>query len=220
METTATDTGEAQMAIWEATEPPPWGAPGECSLQRDVGDDGEHGVDHVAGTAQEGEGPGGERRQQGDVLGWRRSRRSATCIIRLRPPAVCRVAAQPITASMVSITCTGGSPGTRPKTKVSRKRPMPLMRPSPMPPKRVPSSKQPSTTKNSIKIIPLPRVVESMSPSARARDPLSLFTPLGLCHSALPKGVKIALLQQLAFFRFKCIKLRFRPLYRGAKSGK
>ncbi len=38
-------------------------------LQRDVGDDGEHGVDHVAGAAQEGEGPGRERRQQGDVLG-------------------------------------------------------------------------------------------------------------------------------------------------------
>ncbi len=37
-------------------------------LQRYVGDDGEHGVDHVAGTAQEGEGPGGEGRQNGDVL--------------------------------------------------------------------------------------------------------------------------------------------------------
>ena len=37
-------------------------------LQRDVSDDGEHGVDHVAGTAQEGEGPGGERRQDSDVL--------------------------------------------------------------------------------------------------------------------------------------------------------
>ncbi|MNZ84717.1 hypothetical protein D3C78_1034810 [compost metagenome] len=37
-------------------------------LQRYVGDDGEHGVDHVAGTAQEGEGPGGEGGQNGDVL--------------------------------------------------------------------------------------------------------------------------------------------------------
>ncbi|MNV38456.1 hypothetical protein D3C71_1300120 [compost metagenome] len=37
-------------------------------LQRDVSDDGEHGVDHVAGTAQEGEGPGGQGRQYGDVL--------------------------------------------------------------------------------------------------------------------------------------------------------
>ena len=47
-----------------------------------------------------------------------------------------------------------------------------------MPPKRVPSSKQPSTTKNSIKIIPLPRVIESMSALAQGPGSICHYLPL------------------------------------------
>jgi len=40
----------------------------DVALDRDVVDDWEHRVDHVAGAAQQREGPGGERRQEGDVF--------------------------------------------------------------------------------------------------------------------------------------------------------
>ena len=92
---------------------------------------------------------------------------SANCIITFKPPAVCSVAAQPITARMVSMTRTGGSPGGRPNTNTSTNRPMPLMRPSPMPPKRLPTSKQPNTAVNSSKIIDA--LLESRSGSAESR---------------------------------------------------
>jgi len=59
---------------------------------------------------------------------------SANCIITSRPPALCSTDAHPITARIVSITLTGGSPGVSPKTKTKMTKPMPEMSPSPMPP--------------------------------------------------------------------------------------
>lgn len=44
----------------------------DALLQGDVLDDGKHRVDHVAGTAQNGQEPGGKRSQDGDAL-WMRT---------------------------------------------------------------------------------------------------------------------------------------------------
>ena len=66
--------------------------------------------------------------------GWARSSFSACCIITSNPRDCCSVAAHPITAMMVSITPTGGSPGSRPKTNTMSIKPIPEISPRPSPP--------------------------------------------------------------------------------------
>src|SRR3954469_8864580 len=61
-------------------------------------------------------------------------------------------AAADMTAMMMSIALTGGSPGSSPKRKTRMSVPTPPHRPSPMPPDRTPSAMKPTTISPSIAI--------------------------------------------------------------------
>ena len=66
------------------------------------------------------------------------------------PPAASIAAAAAMTAMMISIALTGGSPGSSPKTKTRMSVPTPPQRPSPMPPVRTPRAMKAMTTRPSI----------------------------------------------------------------------
>ena len=148
-DTTATETGEAVMAICEATEATAIGRSGRIPFLM--------AISEMIGNMVYTTCPVPHRNVRVQVVkgassvmccGWRRSSRSAYCIITFKPPAVCNTEAQPITARIVSITSTGGLPGSNPNIKHKRNKPIPLIRPSPIPPNRVPTNKQIIIIKN------------------------------------------------------------------------
>ena len=71
-------------------------------------------------------------------FGLRRSTFSASCSSTSSPPEACSVADAATTATIVSITSTGGLPGGRPNANTITTTPMPPRRPSAMPPLRAP----------------------------------------------------------------------------------
>lgn len=68
------------------------------------------------------------------ISGFLRRSLSANCIITSSPCDCCSADAQPITAIMVNMTDTGGSPGSKPKMNTMISRPKPDINPSPIPP--------------------------------------------------------------------------------------
>jgi hypothetical protein len=111
-DTTATDTGLAMMPIWLAMEDAghrPFGP--DAVLDGHVVDDGQHGVDHVPGAAQHGQPQVVNGARMDTYFGLRRSSFSAPCSSTSSPPEACSVADAATTATMVSITSTGGLPG-------------------------------------------------------------------------------------------------------------
>ena len=68
------------------------------------------------------------------------------------PPAACIAADAEITAMMISIALTGGSPGSSPKPKTRTSVPTPPQSPRPIPPERTPRAMKPITTSPSIAI--------------------------------------------------------------------
>ena len=71
-------------------------------------------------------------------FGLRRRTFSASCSSTSRPPEACSVAEAATTATMVSITSTGGLPGGSLKANTRMTMPMPPSRPSATPPLRAP----------------------------------------------------------------------------------